>query len=121
MADTSFESGISDDYAIPPDALSNGGESSDWSVTVTAAATATTVLPTTAASPNHQKPSIDELCVEKCGNLAKLGGKLKTWRKRWFHLSSTGVLRYWKSQVNFFLDAFYFQSAFKKKSCNILE
>lgn len=68
-------------------------------VTAAVAATSATIL-TTAASPNHQKPSIDELCIEKYGNLAKLGGKLKTWRKRWFHLSSTGVLRYWKSQVN---------------------
>lgn len=29
--------------------------------------------------------------------MAKLGGKLKTWRKRWFVLKD-GVLTYWKSQ-----------------------
>lgn len=31
------------------------------------------------------------------GHLAKLGGKLKTWRKRWFVLKN-GSLNYWKSQ-----------------------
>jgi pleckstrin homology domain-containing family H len=31
------------------------------------------------------------------GHLAKLGGKLKTWRKRWFVLKD-GILTYWKSQ-----------------------
>lgn len=31
------------------------------------------------------------------GHLAKLGGKLKTWRKRWFVLKN-GMLTYWKSQ-----------------------
>lgn len=35
--------------------------------------------------------------LEKTGHLAKLGGKLKTWRKRWFVLKN-GVLTYWKSQ-----------------------
>lgn len=88
-SDTSFESGISDDYAIPPDAVSCSGDSTDWS---TIAAT---------ISPSHQqKLSMPELCFEKCGHLAKLGGKLKTWRKRWFHLSTAGKLRYWKTQVS---------------------
>lgn len=85
--DTSFESGISDDYAIPPDAISCSGESIDWS-TIAAA-----------TSLNHHKMNMNELCFEKSGNLAKLGGKLKTWRKRWFHLNALGMLRYWKSQV----------------------
>lgn len=35
--------------------------------------------------------------LEKTGHLAKLGGKLKTWRKRWFVLKN-GILTYWKSQ-----------------------
>ncbi|XP_065213244.1 uncharacterized protein CG43867 isoform X3 [Planococcus citri] len=84
---TSFESGISDDYAIPPDAVSCSGDSTDWS----------TIAATT--SPSHQqKLNMPELCFEKCGHLAKLGGKLKTWRKRWFHLSTAGKLRYWKTQ-----------------------
>lgn len=83
---TSFESGISDDYAVPPDAISCSGDSTDWSTIATA------------TSPHHQKPNMSELCFEKSGNLAKLGGKLKTWRKRWFHLNSVGILRYWKTQ-----------------------
>lgn len=38
------------------------------------------------------------LCFHfQSGHLAKLGGKLKTWRKRWFDLKN-GVLTYWKSQ-----------------------
>lgn len=88
ILDTSFESGISDDYAIPPDALSYTGDS-DWSVI------AATI------SPNHQKLNLAELSFEKCGYLTKLGGKLKTWRKRYFHINSAGMLKYWKSQVSF--------------------
>ncbi|XP_045499817.1 uncharacterized protein CG43867 isoform X1 [Colias croceus] len=67
--DTSFESGMSDDYAVPPDAL---GE------------------------PARDSPRRHD-ALEKSGHLAKLGGKLKTWRKRWFVLKN-GTLSYWKSQ-----------------------
>lgn len=35
--------------------------------------------------------------LDKSGHLAKLGGKLKTWRRRFFVLSN-GKLRYWKTQ-----------------------
>uniref|UniRef100_A0A0K8SBC0 Pleckstrin y domain-containing family H member 1 n=1 Tax=Lygus hesperus TaxID=30085 RepID=A0A0K8SBC0_LYGHE len=35
--------------------------------------------------------------IEKTGHLAKLGGKLKTWTRRWFQLNNA-KLRYWKSQ-----------------------
>ncbi|XP_039294127.1 uncharacterized protein CG43867-like [Nilaparvata lugens] len=80
--DTSFESGMSDDYAIPPDAVSC--ESIEWSM----------VLRQT-ESPSRV-PRINE-SLEKSGHLAKLGGKLKTWRRRWFLLSNA-KLRYWKSQ-----------------------
>lgn len=74
---------MSDDYAIPPDALSC--ESLEWSL----------VLRTTDSPSRHQR-SCESL--EKSGHLAKLGGKLKTWRRRWFQLSNA-KLRYWKSQV----------------------
>ena len=37
--------------------------------------------------------------LEKSGYLTKLGGKLKTWRKRYFVLKD-GSLSYWKSQVS---------------------
>ncbi|XP_050344169.1 uncharacterized protein CG43867 isoform X1 [Nymphalis io] len=68
--DTSFESGVSDDYAVPPDAG--------------------------AADAARDSPRRHD-ALEKSGHLAKLGGKLKTWRKRWFVLKN-GTLSYWKSQ-----------------------
>jgi hypothetical protein len=39
-----------------------------------------------------------EKAVEKSGYLTKLGGKLKSWHKRYFLLKN-GSLSYWKSQV----------------------
>lgn len=82
LADTSLESGLSEDYAIPPDALSSTSlESSMPSL----------LMRVSGESPKRQES------LEKTGHLAKLGGKLKTWRKRWFVLKN-GVLTYWKSQ-----------------------
>ncbi|XP_025160346.1 uncharacterized protein CG43867 isoform X2 [Harpegnathos saltator] len=79
---TSLESGLSEDYAIPPDALSSTSlESSMPSL----------LMRVSGESPKRQES------LEKTGHLAKLGGKLKTWRKRWFVLKN-GVLTYWKSQ-----------------------
>ncbi|XP_015182968.1 PREDICTED: uncharacterized protein CG43867 isoform X2 [Polistes dominula] len=79
---TSLESGLSEDYAIPPDALSSTSlESSMPSL----------LMRVSGESPKKQES------LEKTGHLAKLGGKLKTWRKRWFVLKN-GVLTYWKSQ-----------------------
>ncbi|XP_011297112.1 uncharacterized protein CG43867 isoform X2 [Fopius arisanus] len=79
---TSLESGLSEDYAIPPDALSSTSlESSMPSLLMRVAG----------ESPKRLES------LEKTGHLAKLGGKLKTWRKRWFVLKN-GVLVYWKSQ-----------------------
>ena len=39
-----------------------------------------------------------EKALEKSGYLTKLGGKIKSWHKRYFVLKS-GVISYWKSQV----------------------
>ncbi|XP_063625085.1 uncharacterized protein CG43867 [Cydia splendana] len=78
--DTSFESGMSDDYAIPPDAVSCDTSASLASLC-------------RSAPPPAQRHE----ALEKSGHLAKLGGKLKTWRKRWFVLKN-GTLSYWKSQ-----------------------
>ncbi len=39
-----------------------------------------------------------EKALEKSGYLTKLGGKIKSWRKRYFVLKN-GTLSYWKSQV----------------------
>ncbi|XP_034943606.1 uncharacterized protein CG43867 isoform X3 [Chelonus insularis] len=80
--DTSLESGLSEDYAIPPDALSTTSlETSMPSL----------LIKTAGESPKKLES------LEKAGHLAKLGGKLKTWRKRWFVLKN-GVLTYWKNQ-----------------------
>ncbi|VEN50034.1 unnamed protein product [Callosobruchus maculatus] len=83
VSDTSFESGMSDDYAIPPDALSCDTTSLESSMLLR-------------ASSYLDSPKRIE-SLEKSGTLAKLGGKLKTWRKKWFVLKN-GVLTYYKSQ-----------------------
>jgi hypothetical protein len=41
-----------------------------------------------------------EKALEKSGYLTKLGGKIKSWRRRYFVLKN-GTLCYWKSQVVF--------------------
>ncbi|XP_044001219.1 uncharacterized protein CG43867-like isoform X4 [Aphidius gifuensis] len=80
--DTSLESGLSEDYAIPPDALSS--------------TSLETSMPSLLMRVSGESPKRLE-SLEKAGHLAKLGGKLKTWRKRWFVLKN-GVLTYWKNQ-----------------------
>ncbi|XP_050526156.1 uncharacterized protein CG43867 isoform X3 [Daktulosphaira vitifoliae] len=89
---TSMESGISDDYAIPPDAMSCGEDSAEWSSLVLR-------LNLNGASVVADSPSKCNKTgvLDKSGHLAKLGGKLKTWRRRFFVLSN-GKLRYWKTQ-----------------------
>lgn len=72
------------DYAIPPDALSNC-ESMHAS------------LPSMMRASYIDSPNKKMETLEKTGHLVKLGGKLKTWRKRWFVLKN-GTLTYWKSQ-----------------------
>ncbi|KAJ8688186.1 hypothetical protein QAD02_023981 [Eretmocerus hayati] len=76
------ESGLSEDYAIPPDALSSTSLESS--------------MPSLLMRVSGESPKRIE-SLEKAGHLAKLGGKLKTWRKRYFILKN-GVLCYWKSQ-----------------------
>ncbi|XP_033220742.1 uncharacterized protein CG43867 [Belonocnema kinseyi] len=80
--DTSLESGLSEDYAIPPDAFSFTSLESS--------------IPNLLMRVSGEISKKQE-SLEKTGQLAKLGGKLKTWRKRWFVLRN-GVLTYWKSQ-----------------------
>ncbi|KAL4098215.1 hypothetical protein QTP88_022860 [Uroleucon formosanum] len=89
---TSMESGISDDYAIPPDAMSCGEDSTEWSSLVLR-------LNLNGAAVVADSPSrcTKTGILDKSGHLAKLGGKLKTWRRRFFVLSN-GKLRYWKTQ-----------------------
>lgn len=73
---------MSEDYAVPPDAMSA------TSITVDSSMRSSCV--------DARLQGVE--CLEKAGYLNKLGGKLKTWRKRWFVLRD-GALKYWKSQV----------------------
>lgn len=82
LTDTSLESGLSEDYAIPPDALSSTSLESSMP---------SSLMRVSGESPKRQES------LEKTGHLVKLSGKLKTWRKRWFVLKN-GILTYWKSQ-----------------------
>ncbi|KAL7743559.1 hypothetical protein ACLKA6_013365 [Drosophila palustris] len=77
--------GLSDDYALPPDAVSE-------STCMDASMPSLLMRQSYVDSPSKKLESL-----EKMGHLAKLGGKLKTWRKRWFVLKN-GSLNYWKSQ-----------------------
>ncbi|XP_065095490.1 uncharacterized protein CG43867 isoform X8 [Ochlerotatus camptorhynchus] len=86
ISEMSFESGLSDDYAIPPDAVSAVD-------TTCMDASMPSLLMRTSYADSPKKMET----LEKVGHLAKLGGKLKTWRKRWFVLKN-GQLTYWKSQ-----------------------
>ncbi|XP_052123012.1 uncharacterized protein CG43867 isoform X4 [Frankliniella occidentalis] len=98
--DTSLESGLSEDYAIPPDAFSgcetSSIESSMPSLLMRVSSYAENTLGK-AQLPIYQTTNRQTESLEKSGHLAKLGGKLKTWRKRWFVLKN-GILTYWKSQ-----------------------
>jgi pleckstrin homology domain-containing family H len=92
-----MESATSEDYAIPPDALSccesTSIESSMPSLVAARSNSCVLDLHVNSTTSTAIKESL-----EKQGYLTKLGGKLKTWRKRWFVLKN-GVIMYWKSQV----------------------
>ncbi|XP_037293326.1 uncharacterized protein CG43867 isoform X4 [Manduca sexta] len=94
--DTSFESGMSDDYAIPPDAVSCESSACASARGAGPGAGPGGAGPGGAGGPQADSPRKTD-ALEKSGHLAKLGGKLKTWRKRWFVLKN-GTLSYWKSQ-----------------------
>ncbi|XP_069939219.1 uncharacterized protein CG43867 [Cherax quadricarinatus] len=99
LLDTSFESGVSDDYAIPPDARSDTG-SLESTMAPTMSARTSCIETTTNTLTSSHIGTISprrESSLEKMGYLTKLGGKLKTWKKRYFVLKD-GTLTYWKSQ-----------------------
>ncbi|XP_077529022.1 uncharacterized protein CG43867 isoform X2 [Haemaphysalis longicornis] len=88
--ETSAESLLSDDYAVPPDAVSTTADTLSLD----------SLEPPPVLSRTHQEePPVlpSEERAEKSGYLTKLGGKLKTWKRRWFVLAN-GTLRYYKAQ-----------------------
>lgn len=100
---SSVESGTSEDYAIPPDALSCCESTSiESSMPSLVAGRSTSCVMDVHVAPLQTgagaAPPLSKESLEKQGYLTKLGGKLKTWRKRWFVLRN-GVIMYWKSQV----------------------
>jgi len=113
FSEPSINSEVSDDYAIPPDAFSSETNSLDLALssgfrTHSANISSSSGLgaPPTIISSNSSSSQVHNSVessprkesLEKSGYLTKLGGKLKTWRKRWFVLKN-GTLSYWKSQV----------------------
>ena len=119
----SCDSDVSTDYAIPPDA-STGVPKTACSTSAygellqaaspqpptcgsrvsTAASGLITDSPARGRSGNgtsvvnYGTLGSMEKALEKSGYLTKLGGKIKSWRRRYFVLK-TGTLSYWKSQV----------------------
>jgi len=113
-----MESATSEDYAIPPDALSCCESTSiESSMPSLVAARSNSCVLDVHVTPMHSANSTTiKESLEKQGYLTKLGGKLKTWRKRWFVLKN-GVIMYWKSQVcnlfqRFNLNVYYFMYIF---------
>ena len=76
---------MSNDYAIPPDA-------SDGSSMIPA-------TPSRLSNYDSPRKCGTEKTLEKSGYLTKLGGKIKSWKRRYFVLKN-GTLSYWKSQVS---------------------
>ena len=90
LSDASFDSDLSNDYAVPPDATSTLIPSTPSRILM---ASENASL----ASPRKSMGGIEK-ALEKSGYLTKLGGKIKSWKKRYFMLKN-GTLCYWKSQV----------------------
>ena len=90
LAEASFESEMSNDYAIPPDASSSS--------LAPLPSTPSRILMSSQDSPRKAFNNAEK-ALEKYGYLTKLGGKIKSWRKRYFVLKN-GTLSYWKSQVS---------------------
>lgn len=112
---SSMESGTSEDYAIPPDALSCCESTSiESSMPSLVAGRSTSCVLDTHVAPSLAAAPASKESLEKQGYLTKLGGKLKTWRKRWFVLRN-GIIMYWKSQVS------YLKSLYWYFSCTVIK
>ncbi|KAH0622748.1 hypothetical protein JD844_025348, partial [Phrynosoma platyrhinos] len=88
------------DYAIPPDAYSTDTDYSEpeqkflWLVALVSGATVPKECDTMLKDVDDHKADNEPL--EKSGYLLKMGGKVKTWKRRWFVLKG-GELLYYKS------------------------
>ncbi|GIY83075.1 uncharacterized protein CG43867 [Caerostris darwini] len=91
----SSESVLSDDYAVPPDAVSVDVVSINSTDNHPSVTNTPTFIRRMFYSEDTQKKEV----LEKSGYLTKLGGKFKTWRRRWFVLKN-GTLSYYKSQTD---------------------
>ena len=89
------DSQLSEDYALPPDAII----SASMDVIALNDSREDLTVPKRFSSLQRQTSLRDQSneIMEKSGYLTKLGGRLKTWRRRWFVLKD-GVLRYYRSQ-----------------------
>ena len=89
------------DYAVPPDASEPHPQTIDASSSSSFRLSAGPGHPLAVAESPRRTPvtavASAEKALEKCGYLTKLGGKIKSWRRRYFVLKS-GTLSYWKSQ-----------------------
>ncbi|KAH9379563.1 hypothetical protein HPB48_016416 [Haemaphysalis longicornis] len=101
--ETSAESLLSDDYAVPPDAVSTTADtlsldSLEPPPVLSRTHQAQQCVPLPVPPCQEEPPALPpEERAEKSGYLTKLGGKLKTWKRRWFVLAN-GTLRYYKAQ-----------------------
>ncbi|XP_076312352.1 pleckstrin homology domain-containing family H member 1-like isoform X1 [Tachypleus tridentatus] len=83
---TGLEELVPSDYNIPPDTTSTDWTSSD-----------TGEVQNVRTSGSSGSPKKEKKSLEKSGYLTKLGGKFKTWQRRWFVLKN-GALSYYKTQ-----------------------
>jgi hypothetical protein len=94
----SVESELSEDYALPPDAVTSVSMNA---IGVNDSPQEVIIAPKRFSSLQRSSVIRDRFqnddILEKSGYLTKLGGRLKTWRRRWFVLKD-GVLTYYKSQ-----------------------
>ncbi len=92
---------MSTDYAIPPDASPYPGQpdSLDSASSFRLSSVNSPRKSVGTGGSGSAAAAAAEKALEKAGYLTKLGGKIKSWRKRYFVLKN-GTLSYWKSQVS---------------------
>eukprot|EP00095_Tigriopus_kingsejongensis_P006145 maker-scaffold730_size105374-snap-gene-0.17 protein:Tk06145 transcript:maker-scaffold730_size105374-snap-gene-0.17-mRNA-1 annotation:"AGAP001935-PA" len=89
LGDTSASSDNSNDYVLPPDANLQDEDG-------LASGSSSAYLPSRLSCIESPRKSGGEKTLEKSGYLTKLGGKIKSWKRRYFVLKN-GTLSYWKS------------------------